>query len=201
VGVGRVLQREASPRTWGDDDDSSWEIATERATDARSNCLFPDLADIRDMASGRPTWVGRAWTWLATSRLGPRAKSCGADDGKRLYPRSGTAPSCGRDSGWPLSDSWLGALCRELPFPPYLVVVAADGRHSPDQVRSQLKTWSTRRLKTNAKVRLRLRGQDHAAPRQKGWAERGSDRFINHEDEPEAVIRFVLEAQDRDQRR
>jgi REP element-mobilizing transposase RayT len=65
------------------------------------------------------------------------------------------------------------------------VVVAAHGV-APKKVRSDLKAWATRRLKTECD-----------STRQNWWAERGSVRHLHNEATLEAAIEYVLEAQDR----
>ena len=60
----------------------------------------------------------------------------------------------------------------------------------PKKVRSQLKSWTTRRLKELAMSR----GED---ARENWWAERGSQRYINDEAGLEAVILYVRDCQTR----
>jgi REP element-mobilizing transposase RayT len=94
------------------------------------------------------------------------------------------------------------------------VVVTAD--EAPKIVRNQLKAWCTRRLKEmEAKRRLAQhvpRGRsglvldvDASSPtrsvsedviREKWWAERGSQRFINDSESLEAAILYVRDGQD-----
>lgn len=64
------------------------------------------------------------------------------------------------------------------------VVVTAPG-YEPETVRDQLKAWCTRKLKPTNPGRERF------------WTEGGSRRWINHEDDLEAAIMYVNEAQDR----
>lgn len=64
------------------------------------------------------------------------------------------------------------------------VVVAAPG-YKPETVRDQFKAWCTRKLKPGHRGRERF------------WTEGGSRRWINHEDDLEAAIIYVNEAQDR----
>ena len=61
----------------------------------------------------------------------------------------------------------------------------------PNLVRSQLKAWCTRKLKTLA----RSRGPSHKV-RENWWAERGSQRYINDEAGLEAAILYVRDYQD-----
>jgi REP element-mobilizing transposase RayT len=64
------------------------------------------------------------------------------------------------------------------------VVVTAAG-YKPETVRDQFKAWCTRRLKDAGVTRTRF------------WTEGGSRRWINHEDDLEAAIVYVIDAQDR----
>jgi REP element-mobilizing transposase RayT len=66
------------------------------------------------------------------------------------------------------------------------VVVTAD-RVIPKKIRSDLKAWATRTLKTK-----------FDSTRKNWWAERGSVRYINREDDLEAAILYVRDAQDPD---
>ena len=65
------------------------------------------------------------------------------------------------------------------------VVVTAPG-YEPEPVYEQFKAWCTRHLKVNHKERENF------------WTERASRRWINHEEDLEAAILYVLEAQDGD---
>jgi len=69
------------------------------------------------------------------------------------------------------------------------VVLTAD--YHPDEVRSQLKAWCSRRLKEFEVKRGRIKPVRH-----NWWAERGSQRYINDEDSLEAAILYVRDAQD-----
>ena len=79
-------------------------------------------------------------------------------------------------------------------------VLVAANRH-PKEVRDQFKTWCTRRLKGLEQER-RCPGSAHPSPppegliREKWWTERGSGLYINDEEGLEAVIHYVLDAQD-----
>ena len=64
------------------------------------------------------------------------------------------------------------------------VVVTAPG-YKPETVRDQFKAWCTRLLKP------------HHPDRERFWTEGGSRRWLNHEDDLEAAITYVNEAQDR----
>lgn len=64
------------------------------------------------------------------------------------------------------------------------VVVTAPG-YEPETVRDQLKAWCTRKLKPTNPGRERF------------WTEGGSRRWINQDDDLEAAIIYVNEAQDR----
>ena len=64
------------------------------------------------------------------------------------------------------------------------VVVTAAG-YQPETARDQFKSWCSRRLKEAGAARTRF------------WTEGGSCRWINHEQELEAVVIYVIDAQDR----
>ena len=66
----------------------------------------------------------------------------------------------------------------------------------PKRVRSQIKAWCTRRLKTVE--RLRFPGMDNI--RENWWAERGSIRWIFQESDLAAAIEYVLDQQDNPRR-
>jgi REP element-mobilizing transposase RayT len=73
-------------------------------------------------------------------------------------------------------------------------VVLTAARH-PDEVRTQLKAWCTRRLKEfERKCRTEL---DDSGIRENWWAERGSQRYINDEESLEAAILYVRDGQDK----
>ncbi len=63
------------------------------------------------------------------------------------------------------------------------VVLSAQVVH-PDKIRIDLKSWATRRLK-----------ESFDRVRDNWWAERGSTRYINSEDDLSAAIIYVLEGQ------
>jgi len=65
------------------------------------------------------------------------------------------------------------------------VVVSAPG-YKPEVVREQLKAWCTRKLKV------------HAPDREKFWAERGSRRYLNTQEDLDAAILYAQEGQDRE---
>ena len=64
------------------------------------------------------------------------------------------------------------------------VVVTAPG-YGPETVRDQFKAWCTRKLKAAGESRTNY------------WTERASCRWINHEDDLESAVVYVVEAQDR----
>lgn len=64
------------------------------------------------------------------------------------------------------------------------VVVTAIG-YKPKTVRDQLKAWCTTKLKEAGESRTHF------------WTEGGSQRWINTDEELEAAVAYVLEAQDR----
>jgi REP element-mobilizing transposase RayT len=66
----------------------------------------------------------------------------------------------------------------------HVVVGAADA--APKKIRSDLKSWCTRRLR------------EHCDPKRANWwTERGSERWIFDERSLEVVVHYVLEAQNR----
>jgi REP element-mobilizing transposase RayT len=65
------------------------------------------------------------------------------------------------------------------------VVVTSDGVH-PKKIRSDLKSWATRILRTT-----------YDGARENWWAERGSIRYINRDDDLEAAILYVRDGQER----
>jgi REP element-mobilizing transposase RayT len=70
------------------------------------------------------------------------------------------------------------------------VVVTADRK--PEDVRNQLKAWCTRKLKE-----LQRSSKPNDQVREKWWAEKGSRRYIGDEESLEAVVAYVLDAQER----
>jgi len=64
------------------------------------------------------------------------------------------------------------------------VVVTADVA-DPDKIRIDLKAWATRALK-----------KKFNSNRENWWAERGSIRYLNSDDDLEAAIRYVRDGQD-----
>lgn len=66
------------------------------------------------------------------------------------------------------------------------VVVTADV-NDPEKIRIDLKAWATRTLK-----------KKFDSTRENWWAERGSIRYINSEDDLEAAILYVRNGQDTD---
>ena len=72
------------------------------------------------------------------------------------------------------------------------IVVGA--HRDPDEMRSQFKSWCTRRLR---ELDLQRALPDvPAAVREKWWAERGSRRYVNDETSLAAAIAYVNEGQD-----
>jgi REP element-mobilizing transposase RayT len=63
------------------------------------------------------------------------------------------------------------------------IVVSADGVN-PKKIRSDLKAWATRALKAK-----------FDAARENWWAERGSIRYINRDDDLDAAILYVRDGQ------
>lgn len=64
------------------------------------------------------------------------------------------------------------------------VVVSSKHQH-PNTARDQFKAWCTRRLKPTHPTRKRF------------WTEGGTCRWINHEDDLQAAVTYVSQAQDR----
>ena len=67
-----------------------------------------------------------------------------------------------------------------------MFVVTADV-NDPEKIRIDLKAWATRTLK-----------KKFASTRENWWAERGSIRYINSEDDLEAAVLYVRDGQDTD---
>ena len=65
------------------------------------------------------------------------------------------------------------------------VHVVVSATCDPDTIVEQFKAWSSRKLKSDHSVRKRF------------WTEGSSKRWINHEDDLDSAIEYVLEAQDR----
>jgi REP element-mobilizing transposase RayT len=63
-------------------------------------------------------------------------------------------------------------------------VVTAVGMH-PKRIRSDLKAWATRMLKAS-----------FDASRENWWAERGSTRYLNRDEDLEAAVLYVREGQE-----
>jgi REP element-mobilizing transposase RayT len=68
----------------------------------------------------------------------------------------------------------------------HIHVVLSAPQTAPKKIRTDLKAWATRCLKE---------GFDHS--RKNWWAERGSTRYINSEDDLDAAIVYVRDGQDR----
>ena len=85
------------------------------------------------------------------------------------------------------------------------VHVVVTSTREPDDVRDQFKAWCTRKLKEQQRATITARraseGTDSSNPaiviRENWWTEKGSQRYILDEESLEAVIIYVLEAQDR----
>jgi len=65
-------------------------------------------------------------------------------------------------------------------------VVVSANVSDPDKIRNDLKAWATRTLRKSFDSR-----------REKWWAERGSIRYLNNDDDLEAAILYVRDGQDR----
>lgn len=135
-------------------------------------------------------WVEyrRGWQLPAPMReLEAMAKmtedACRLDPEQRELVHRQVAETC-RIRGWELST----VNCRSNHAHAILAT-----RGDPKLVRSQLKSWCTRRLKE-----LDLARQQGIGPvRENWWAERGSQRFINNENGLEAATLYVRDCQDR----
>ena len=68
----------------------------------------------------------------------------------------------------------------------HIHVVVSAPNTKPEKICADIKAWCSRRLKERANPK-----------RENWWAERGSRRYIFHEDQLEQVILYVREAQDR----
>ena len=106
--------------------------------------------------------------------------ACRLNEDQRRAVESQFAETC-QHRGWHLH----AANCRTNHVH---VVVSAPGTR-PKKIRSDLKAWATRCLKT---------GFDQT--RENWWAERGSIRYLNDEKSMEAAVIYVLDAQDRKER-
>jgi REP element-mobilizing transposase RayT len=115
------------------------------------------------------------------ARMSERA--CRLDHGQRAEVERQIAETC-HVRGWTL----YAVNCRTN----HLHVVLAADLH-PDHVRNQLKAWCTRRLK---ELELRRNGAREVKARERWWAERGSQRYINDEESLEAAILYVRDGQD-----
>ncbi len=131
--------------------------------------------------------------------------ACRLDPEQRKLVEKTVADHC-RIRGWELFE----VNCRSNHIH---VVVAADIK--PEAVRSQLKAWTTRKLKELERHRrgILTRSASEGTPiltrsasegevprgdniRENWWAERGSRRYINDADSLEAVIQYVRDGQD-----
>jgi REP element-mobilizing transposase RayT len=76
------------------------------------------------------------------------------------------------------------------------VHVVISAREHPDRVRSQLKTWSARKLKELTRVVV-AQSEYTCDIRTKWWADRGSKKYLNDDDQLERAVAYVQVAQDR----
>jgi REP element-mobilizing transposase RayT len=72
----------------------------------------------------------------------------------------------------------------------HAVITAAN--HTGEQVRDQLKAWSTRKLKDQQ----RSQGVAEASLREHWWTRKGSVRYLFDDESLDAAIIYTLEAQD-----
>jgi REP element-mobilizing transposase RayT len=127
--------------------------------------------------------------------------ACRLDDEQRGVVERQIAETCNY-RGWHLH----AVNCRSNHL--HVVVTASQ---APKIVRNQLKAWCTRRLKELEVRRQQARretwgtltqdgsqGPCEVAIRENWWAERGSQRFINNEDNLEAAILYVRDGQGKD---
>lgn len=77
----------------------------------------------------------------------------------------------------------------------HLHVVVSANAH-PKRIRTQLKAWCTRKLKSLEAARMAAAGIEEPL-RENWWAERGSQRFINDADSLEAATLYVRDGQDK----
>ncbi len=105
--------------------------------------------------------------------------ACRLSDHQRRIVEQAIAEHC-RFRGWTLHAS----NCRTN----HLHVVVTASLH-PDDVRSRLKAWCSRRLNELS--------PDATRRRTRWWTERGSKRFLNTEESLEAAILYVRDGQDR----
>ena len=139
------------------------------------------------LPGGERGWVerGRGWQPPDAAREAAAAASmtedaCVLDREQREVVERQVAETC-RFRGWILH-------CVNCRSNHVHVVVTAN--IEPTVVRDQLKAWCTRRLKELDAARA------CASVREKWWAERGSQRFINDSESLEAVILYVRDLQD-----
>ena len=107
--------------------------------------------------------------------------ACWLDAEQRAAVNEQVAETC-RHRGWTLH----AVNCRTNHFH---VVLTAPVK--PETVRSQLKAWCTRKLKSLAAAK-----NPQELIRDNWWAERGSQRFINDEAGLEAAVFYVHDYQD-----
>jgi REP element-mobilizing transposase RayT len=112
--------------------------------------------------------------------------ACRLDREQRRAVEEQAAETC-RWKGWVLH----AVNCRSN----HLHVVVSADTH-PKTIRSQLKAWCTRKLKTLEAARIAASGVS-IAMREQWWAERGSQRYINDADSLEAAIPYVRDGQDK----
>jgi REP element-mobilizing transposase RayT len=117
--------------------------------------------------------------------------ACRLDLEQRRLVEATIADHC-RLRGWTLH----AVHCRSN----HVHVLVTASRH-PKEVREQFKAWCTRRLKDLEQER-KCPGPAHSSSRaeksirEKWWTERGSGLYINDAEGLEAVIHYVLDAQD-----
>jgi REP element-mobilizing transposase RayT len=138
-------------------------------------------------------WVQRSHGWRlpdTTRQLEAAARmtedACRLNDQQRRLVESTIGEHC-RIRNWTLH----AVNCRTN----HLHVVVTAAKH-PDKVRDELKAWCTRRLKELQQRQISTGSESLSPMRQKWWAERGSNRFLNDQNSLEAAILYVRDAQD-----
>jgi REP element-mobilizing transposase RayT len=102
--------------------------------------------------------------------------SCILTPAQRRAVESQVAETC-KHRGWKLH----AVNCRSN----HVHVVLSADVAIPKKIRSDLKAWTTRTLK-----------KEFDSARENWWAERGSIRYLNNDDELESAILYVRDAQD-----
>lgn len=142
--------------------------------------------DQRGWVLYRPGWQLPDPVLKLEARARMTETACRLDREQRRAVEEQAAETC-RWKGWVLH----AVNCRSN----HLHVVVSADTH-PKTIRSQLKAWCTRKLKTLEAARIAASGVS-IAMREQWWAERGSQRYINDADSLEAAILYVRDGQDK----